>query len=214
VKECPRKRLQKPARTRLAKAVAVSLIAGGGLAAAPPLVAALPDEIQVYTDDINQTGERGLELHVNATPRGTNRQDYPGEVTTHRGLRMTPEFSYGLPHDFEAGLYLPLVAKGGDAALAGYKLRLKWLPLRGDGESGGAFAGANAEYSNIEHRFSESRHNGELRLIGGYRNPDWLIAVNPVFSRALSSGSPQQGTQFEIGYKLSRQAAEGVGVGF
>jgi len=32
--------------------------------------AALSDEIQVYTDDINAPGEFGLELHVNTTPKG------------------------------------------------------------------------------------------------------------------------------------------------
>ena len=32
--------------------------------------AALSDEIQVYTDDINAPREFGLELHVNTTPSG------------------------------------------------------------------------------------------------------------------------------------------------
>ena len=39
-------------------------------AAAPQLHAALPDEIQVYTDDLEKPGERGIELHVNTTPSG------------------------------------------------------------------------------------------------------------------------------------------------
>jgi hypothetical protein len=200
-------------RALRAKAFFVFLLTACGFAAAS-LQAALPDEIQVYTDDINKPGESGLELHVNTTPRGTNRQDYPGEVTTHHGLRITPEFSYGLTRDFEAGLYLPIVYAGSDAALAGFKLRLKWLPLRGDEDTGGAFLGANAEYSNLAYRFSASRHNGELRLIGGYRNRDWLLAVNPVFIRAFSAGSPEPNTQFELGYKLSRRTAEGIGIGF
>jgi len=188
------------------------LLAACGFGASP-LSAALPDEIQVYTDDINQPGESGLELHVNTTPRGTNRQDYPGETTTHHGLRVTPEFSYGLTRDLEAGLYLPLSYAGGDAALAGFKLRLKWLPLHGDEETGGAFLGANIEYSNLAYRFSAARHGGELRLIGGYRNRDWLLAVNPVFTWAFSPGSPEPNTQFEIGYKVSRRIAEGIGMG-
>ena len=32
--------------------------------------AALIDEIQVYTDDINAPGQFGLELHLNTTPKG------------------------------------------------------------------------------------------------------------------------------------------------
>lgn len=48
--------------------------------------AALVDEIQVYTDDINTPGEFGVELHVNTFPHGRKTPDYPGEVTTHRTL--------------------------------------------------------------------------------------------------------------------------------
>jgi len=70
------------------------------------------DEIQVYTDDINPVGKFGLELHVNTTPAGRSRPDYPGEITPQHGLRLTPEFSYGLSHDFEAGLYVPLERTG------------------------------------------------------------------------------------------------------
>jgi hypothetical protein len=190
------------------------LLLSACIVAPPTARAALPDEIQVYTDDINKPGAAGLELHVNTTPSGTNRQDYPGEVTTNHGLRVTPELSYGLSRDFEAGLYLPIVYKAGTVDFAGYKLRLKWLPLRGDEETGGAFLGANIEFSDIAYRFSASRYNGELRLIGGYRSADWLVAVNPIFSRALSAGAPQPNTEFELGYKLSHTIATGIGLGF
>ena len=74
--------------------------------AASPCYAALSDEIQVYTDDINVPGRFGLELHVNTTPRGRSVPDYPGEVVPDRGLRITPELSYGLTPSFEAGLYV------------------------------------------------------------------------------------------------------------
>ncbi|TMH09602.1 MAG: hypothetical protein E6H68_18115 [Betaproteobacteria bacterium] len=53
--------------------------------------AALSDEIQVYTDDINAPGEFGLELHINTTPKGRRVPDYPGEVVPNHGLRITPE---------------------------------------------------------------------------------------------------------------------------
>lgn len=183
------------------------------IAAPTAALAALPDEIQVYTDDINKPGAFGLELHVNTTPRGANRQDYPGEVTTNHGLRVTPEFSYGLSHDFEAGLYLPMEFSSGNASVAGWKLRLKWLPLRGDEGTGGAFLGANVEFSDLAYQYSASRYNAELRLIGGYRSDDWLLALNPIFSRALSGGAPQPKTEFELGYKLSHAIAKGLGVG-
>lgn len=177
-------------------------------------VAALTDEIQVYTDDINKPGAFGLELHVNATPDGTNQQQFPGEVTTQHGLRVTPEFSYGLTHDFEAGLYLPAAFDpDGQGSLAGFKLRLKWLPLQANEESGGAFLGANIEVSDVAPRFLGARFNSELRLIGGYRNEDWLAAVNPTYDWALSAGSPQPSPQFNLGYKLARTVTEGIALG-
>ena len=112
--------------------------------------AALSDEIQVYADDINVPKEFGLEPHANTTPRGRRIAEYPGEVVPHRGIRLTPEFSYGLTESFEAGLYLSVSRdRFGNTALAGWKLRLKWLPVHGGEEDGGWFLGANANCRNF-----------------------------------------------------------------
>src|ERR1700675_2958012 len=82
--------------------------------------AALSDEIQVYTDDINAPGKFGLELHINTTPKGRRVPDYPGEVVPNHGLRITPEFSYGLTETWEAGLYIPTNRDpSGDVSVAG-----------------------------------------------------------------------------------------------
>jgi hypothetical protein len=72
-----------------------------------PAHAVLPDEIQVYTGDINAPGEFGLELHLNTTPSGISEPSYPREVTTPHGWRATAEFSYGLTSSVELGLYVP-----------------------------------------------------------------------------------------------------------
>lgn len=184
--------------------------------AASGVHAALPDEIQVYTDDINKPGEFGMELHVNTTRRGTDRADYPGEVTTHRGWRITPEFSYGVSDDVDVGLYLPATYKDGNWSLGGYKLRAKWLPIRGDATGGGAFAGVNLELSNIVPKFESSRHNAELRFMLGHRSQDWLFAVNPAFGWALSASQevpPPRNARFRAGYKVSRTVIEGVAAG-
>lgn len=186
--------------------------------AAVPAHAALPDEIQVYTDDINDPGKFGLELHVNTTPKGISTPGYPGEVVTNHGLRVTPEFSYGLSEDFEAGLYLPTSYNNGNYSSAGFKLRLKWVPLKADEKKGGFFAGANGELANTDSKFEAWRHNFELRIMSGWRNEDWLIAFNPVFNWALSkSQQPEirpRNPQFEQSWKVSRTVAKGVGAGF
>jgi hypothetical protein len=184
--------------------------------AALPVKAELPDEIQIYTDDINEPGEWGLELHVNTTPRGLKDPAYPGEVVADRGLRITPEFSYGLTKTLEAGLYIPLAMKGGNWSLAGFKPRLKWLPIKGDELHGGWYAGANLEIANIQGKYEASRHNAELRIMLGHRSRDWLVGVNPVFSWALSSSQIQpapQNPQFSFNTKVMRKVGDQVSLG-
>jgi hypothetical protein len=179
-----------------------------------PVHAALSDEIQVYTDDINAPREFGLELHTNFTPNGRKTPEYPGEVVPHRGLRLTPEFSYGLTSTLEAGLYVPASRdRSGNASVAGAKARLKWLPIRGSDEEGGWFLGANGELSRLSQKFSASRDGFELRVMGGYRTPAWLIAVNPVFGWDLSPGFREKTPDFGLSMKVSRRVAEGLSVG-
>jgi len=175
---------------------------------------AISDEIQVYTDDINKPGEFGLELHVNTTPRGRKTPDYPGDSPPHHGLRFTPEFSYGLSKDWEAGLYIPTVRNGdGNFSVSGAKLRLKWLPLRGDEETGGWYAGANLELSSVNKRYSESRYSSELRIMTGYRAKEWHLAVNPIFGWDLSKGYRSGGPSFDLATKAVHDITEGIALG-
>ena len=195
-------------RYRLAEAL-FALALTPGLACA-----ALSDEIQVYDDGINPPRDFGLELHANGTLKGRATPEYPGEVVPNHGFRLTPEFSYGLAKTWEAGLYLPgNFDSVGRGTLAGAKLRLKWLPIRGEEDLGGWFAGANAELSRLQQRFSESRDAFELRMMGGHRSESWLLAVNPVFGWDLSHGYRKGTPGFSLGIKVSRKVADKVGVG-
>jgi hypothetical protein len=176
--------------------------------------AALSDEIQVYTDDINAPREFGLELHANTTPRGRRTPEYPGEVVPDHGIRLTPEFSYGLTDSFEGGLYLPVSRDAsGNTSLAGSKLRLKWLPIRGREEEGGWFLGTNGELSWLQQKFSASRNAFELRFMGGYRAPSWLLAVNPVFGWNLSSGYREKTPDLGLSMKASHKISDTVSLG-
>jgi len=201
----------RPLGYRCAALIALSAM---NIAALPAANAALSDEIQVYTDDINAPHETGLELHVNTTPQGRKTPDYPGEVTPYHGLRITPEFSWGLTNTFEAGLYLPTnKSAGSDFELAGAKLRLKWLPVHGDKDTGGWFLGANGELSHLLQKFSESQSTFELRTIGGYHGEEWMLAVNPVFGWNLSNGLRSGTPDFSMQYLAQRKIAEGLSVG-
>ena len=189
-----------------------TLFVSASVSLAPLAGAALPDEIQVYTDDLERAGERGVELHVNTTPSGRAVPGYPGEVTNRHGLRVTPEISWGLGHGLDWGLYLPFVrAADGAAFFAGPKFRLKWMPfLPADGGSG-YFAGVNGELGFLQERFEKVRRGGEIRPILGYRGARWLVAVNPNLEFDLAG--PDSGVmRFSPGVKLSRSLA-GFAVG-
>jgi hypothetical protein len=173
----------------------------------------LQDEIQVYDDGINERGEFGLELHVNATPSGRGTSDYPGEVPPGHAWRYTPEFSYGLSPEVELGLYLPMLRDPqGHFDIAGVKLRLKWLPLQPK-EDGGAFAGVNFELSRLAQPYSESRTSLEARFIAGWRNPDWLLAVNPILGFGLSDGFAGRRPDVDLGVKVARRLGQGFSGG-
>jgi hypothetical protein len=190
--------------------VAALLVAVAGAAHA-----ALPDEIQVYTDDINEPGEFGVELHVNTTPKGRRTPEFANEVTPHHGLRVTPEFSWGLTRALEAGFYLPYTRDAeGRVLFGGPKARLKWLPLRPKENEAGWFAGLNGEYSWLNQNFELETRRLELRPIIGWKNGDWLFAANPVLDWALNG--PQRGgrPEFNPSAKLARTIAPGIALGF
>jgi hypothetical protein len=195
---------------RLASRLVAALITAAPFAA----VAALPDEIQVYTSDINKLGEFGLELHVNTTPSGRSTPDFPGEIPPAHGLRVTPEFSYGLARTLEAGLYLPFVRGAGDRdRFAGPKLRMKWMPLQVDDDGRGAFAGLNFEYAWISSDLEQATRALEVRPIVGWRDSDWLVAFNPILGFDLA-GPERGGTPgFDPSLKIARRVAEGVSLG-
>jgi hypothetical protein len=101
----------------------------------------------------------------------------------------------------------------GRGSLAGWKLRLKWLPLHGDDGAPGYFAGANGELSRLQEKYSQSRDSFELRTIFGYRAEAWLLAVNPVFGWDLSPGFRSGTPDFSLGVKATRNVAEKVALG-
>jgi len=176
--------------------------------------ASLQDEIQVYTDDINAPGEWGVEMHINSTPKGISQPSYSGEIMNHHGVRLTPEISYGLTKTLEAGLYIPLV-RGSDGKLyaAGGKVRLKWLPLQA-AESGGFFGGINVELSQVKQQFSQSAQSVEMRNILGWKNNQWLVAVNPIFGWDVSPGYTHHSPEFTLATKVARSVTESVALGF
>ena len=172
------------------------------------------DEIQVYDGEINAPGEFGLELHLNTTIRGSNTPEFDSQRTSQSGTRLTPEFTYGLSKTVELGFYLPTIyTPGYGYELAGYKPRLKWLPIQADEKSPWSI-GVNFEYSDLKWGMELPRKNIESRFIIGWEDNRWSLAFNPILSVALSDGQ-ERTPNFYYGarsiYKLD-SALSGIGL--
>jgi hypothetical protein len=199
---------------RAARPVACALLAVLSTALVPAARGALPDEIQVYVDDLNDRGQFSLQEHINTTPVGVSEPGYPGEIVADRGVRLTSEFAYGLTRDLEAGAYLPfLIDAAGDPELAGFKLRLKWVPVKQPGEGAGVFAGLNGELSEVQRRFDEDTRAFELRPILGWRDANWLLAVNPVLEFSFKGPDSHHAPGFSPQFKVARTIAPGIATG-
>jgi hypothetical protein len=176
-----------------------------------PITLAAPDEIQVYTEEMNDPGEYGVELHVNYVIEGAKVPSYEGESPSHHMFQATPEFSYGITRNWEAGMYVPVAREeNGNLYGNGLRLRMKYMATPAAGSS--VFMGLNTEIGYSNSRVSESEWGMELRPIIGIRTEDWLLSFNPILNMDLSNNASHQ-PQFEPALKVSRKVAEGVHAG-
>lgn len=173
---------------------------------------AAEDEIQVYTEEMDDPGKLGLELHLNFVPKGRQEASYPGEMASQNRLQVTPEFSYGLTRWLEAGLYLPL-ALSADGGLYGNgaRLRLKFIAPRDEGAH--FFWGVNGEYGYSAKRITQNSLGLEIRPMIGYRDEQWLFSFNPILNTDLS-GPGERKTQFEPALKVTHRLAGETHAGF
>lgn len=182
-------------------------------AAAATLTAAhaAPDEIQVYTDDLNKPGEFGLEMHMNYVTRGDKQAAWDGQSPVHHMFRFTPEFSYGVSEHFDVGLYLPMLRTNQDEYhLEGAKLRAKYL-VAGDGNP--FYWGLNMELGKVSLRAEEHHWNVEFRPILGYKLTNWEFTLNPILGWSISDrrgGAPAFEPAGKVAYRLTDALSVGV----
>jgi len=183
-----------------------------GLATLAGHAVAAPDEIQVYDDELDAPGTFGVELHSNYVLSGSRNPAFIGQTPTHHVLQVTPEFSYGINKQWEAGLYFPPLAltPSGKIYVNGLRPRLKYIaPKEGDE---GFFWGVNTEIGYFSRRVSEAHWGGEIRPILGYRAGQWTAVINPILDFSLS-GNVSRTPDFEPSIKLSWQMNEELAIG-
>ena len=171
---------------------ALSLLASGVCLAAP-------EEIQVYLDEFADPGKFGLDFHTNYVLSAK-----PGSITR-RMLRVTPELSYGINENWEAGFYW-LTSAGpeqsrGNPVTDGVKVRAKWRPhaMTADSPWYGAI---NFELGQLSRRFFPDATSGEVKFIGLYRQGPWTLGANLNIDRALRN-HPQQPATSELDSKVA-----------
>jgi hypothetical protein len=161
--------------------VAALLVA---LFAAPGLVFAQTDEIQVYDGGLAPVGTFNLTVHSNFTPKGLTTPAFPGAVVADKSFNGVPEWALGVTPWFEAGLYLPLYSrdKASGFGLDGFKLRALFAVPHAEDRT--FFYGANFEFSINAHRWDTRRFTSEIRPIIGWHLKPWDIIVNPIVDTA------------------------------
>lgn len=156
--------------------ITVALLTVGALLTSSG-VAAAPEEIQVYLDDLVGTGNFGTDVHNNYEFSGSSTPDYIGAEAPDHVYRLTPEFYYGLSNTLELGLYMLTTRQPGrDPTFDGSKVRIKFIAPHD--VNAGAFWGANLEIGDTSLRVSPQPWGTELKGIYGYRWSRWLFAVN------------------------------------
>lgn len=169
------------------------------------------DEIQVYTDEMNEVGQYGVELHLNYVPQGSKELSHPGEIPSNHRFQATPEFSYGISKSLEAGLYVPFaVSDNGDFYATGLRPRLKYIHQ--PSEPSIFFWGFNTEFGYSTLKVTDSMWGLELRPIMGIRTDKWLVAFNPIIDIPLSKGGMHK-AEFEPSLKISREINENLELG-
>ena len=190
--------------------VLLALVAGAGISR--PALAA-DEEIQVYEDDLDKPGRFGLDLHNNYVASGDPRVDYAGEMSSLHRYRLTPEWSYGLTHDVELGLYLPLTTldRQGRFEADGLKGRIKFIAPRPEAQTW--YWGLNLEIGRVSHGLDENPWNGELKGIVGGRFGRWTVASNLNLDFKIAGPAPAPASvdfDTKVSYALTPKFAVGL----
>lgn len=159
------------------------------LLAAPAVLFAQTDEIQVYDAEITEPGIFNLMIHSNFTPSGRKVADFPGAIIANRSFNGTAEWAYGVTPWFEQGLYLPVYSvysTGRTFTINGFKLRE--LFVRPHAQDHKFVYGVNFEFSVNARYWEDKRITSEIRPIIGTHLRKWDFIYNPILDTDYTGG--------------------------
>ena len=153
--------------------------------AAARAIAAPPNEIKVFTDELAGYRQHTLETHVNK-----------GNASA--PLQIMPEYSYGIRPNWEVSLQLPFAFTTEEAKAEGYRVELQYIAPHDEEE--GLYWGFNVEAARVSRMDEQSYTNFELIPIIGYRHARWHLVANPGMEKP-SSGSVLWSPSAKVAYR-------------
>lgn len=184
-----------------------------GLIAAPAVVVAQTDEIQVYDAEIEPLGIFNLMVHSNFTPNGRTIPAFPGAIIANHSYNGAAEWAYGVTPWFEQGLYLPvysLYSTNHGTTINGFKLRE--LFVRPHAHDHTFFYGVNFEFSVNKDYWESKTISSEIRPIIGLHLHPWDFIYNPIVDTDYTGGfgNLQYNPAGRIAYNLNSKWAVAV----
>jgi len=175
---------------------------------------ALPDELEVHTDDTSAAGQFSLDVIANYTASGPRWPSDEGLRPSAHLLQISPDLSYGITSNTQIGLQLfASISSGGDGRIDGGRIELLSMLLRpDDDDDDGLFLGGLFEAGHLPSTLSSNDLDAEMKMILGYRTGRWLFATNPEVGFKLS-GKGSSSPDFAIKFKAAYRMAQGYSLG-
>ncbi len=161
--------------------------------AAPAVLFAQTDEIQVYDAVIADQGVFNVMVHSNFTPSGRKTADFPGGIIPNHSVNGAVEWAYGrYACDWmEQGLYFPAYSwptRSGRDGSAERLLKIRELFVRPHADDHTFFYGVNFEFSVNYKYWEQRRYTSEVRPIIGLHLKPVDIIINPIVDTDWTGG--------------------------
>ena len=150
----------------------------------------------MFTDELADYHEHTLETHVNIADAGP--------------LRIMPEYPYGVWHDWEFSLQLPLAFASDAAKGEGYRAELQYIAPHDIDR--GLYWGMNVELAHVSRLGEAEFWNVEVIPIIGWRTKQWHLVGNPGFERPVSGAerSPTATPAAKAAYRAGHKNEFGI----
>lgn len=166
---------------------------------------AVPPDLKVSTDDLNEAGEQFIEFQANKASRPG-----PNAADPRVPFQFLAEYSYGITDHWQVALKLPFARDDGVRSL-GWTAEVRYLPEH-DREAGG-YWGLDAALGRGRELPGERASSGaDIVPVFGYRTPKWHFAANTAFGFP-ATGDDRRGTfsaALKAAYRLSAKSEAGL----